>query len=64
MFPRPNAPDDFMTIPQFAAAEARRLLQDRTPPKDAQQWRTQRTAIRDGLTKCLFSGTGPRRGSR
>ena len=29
-FPGQSRPDDFVTIPQFAAAEARRLLQDRS----------------------------------
>lgn len=52
-FPGQSRPDDFVKIPQFAAAEARRLLEARTPPKDAPQWHSQRTANLEGLTKCL-----------
>ena len=58
-FPGTSRPDDFVTIPQFAAAEARRLLQQRTPPQDAQQWQTQRAAILQGLNACLFGGAPP-----
>jgi dienelactone hydrolase len=51
-------PADFVTIPQFAAAEGNRLLQRHAPPKDAAQWQMQRAAILDGLKTCLF-GTAP-----
>jgi cephalosporin-C deacetylase-like acetyl esterase len=52
-YPGQSRPDDFVTIPKFAAAEARKLLQARTPPADALQWRTQRAAMLQGLSKCL-----------
>ncbi len=58
-FPGTSRPDDFVTIPQFAAAEARRLLQQRTLPQDAQQWQTQRAAILQGLNACLFGSAPP-----
>lgn len=58
-FPGQSRPDGFVTIPQFAAAEARRVLQGRVPPKDAHQWRSQRAADLEGLTKCLFGGPCP-----
>jgi hypothetical protein len=58
-FPGTSRPDDFVTIPQFAAAEARRVLQQRTPPQNAQQWQTQRAAILQGLNACLFGGAPP-----
>ncbi len=58
-FPGTSRPDDFVTIPQFAAAEARRVLQQRTPPQNAQQWQTQRAAILQGLNACLFGGVPP-----
>jgi len=58
-YPGTSRPDDFVTIPQFAAAEARRLLEQRALPQDAPQWQTQRTAILQGLNACLFGGTPP-----
>jgi len=58
-FPGQSRPDDFLTIPQFAAAEARRLLEARRPPKDVQQGQSQRTAGLEGLTKCLCNTERP-----
>jgi len=58
-YPDQSRPDDFVTIPQFAAAVARRILQQRVPPDDAGQWQTQRTASLAGLTQCLFGGAEP-----
>ena len=58
-FPGQSRPDDFVTIPQFAAAEARRLLQQRPLPQDAPQWQAQRAAILRGLNACLFGGAPP-----
>ena len=58
-FPAQSRPDDFVTIPQFAAAEARKVLRPRTPPSDASQWHTQRAAMLQGLRKSLFGGDPP-----
>jgi hypothetical protein len=52
-YPGQSRPDDFVTIPQFAAAAARRILHGRMPPNDAGQWQTQRTTSLAGLTQCL-----------
>lgn len=52
-FPGQSRPDDFVTIPKFAAAEGRKLLARIEPPKDGPQWQTQRTAMLAGLAKCL-----------
>jgi len=46
-FPGDSRPDDFVTIPKFAAAEARQLLARRVVPKSTAEW----TATRQrGLT--------------
>jgi dienelactone hydrolase len=58
-FPGQSRPDDFVTIPQFAAAAARRLLQGRELPEDARQWQTQRAARLEGLSQCLFGDSVP-----
>lgn len=58
-FPGDTRPADFVTIPQFAAAEGRRLLQRHAPPQDAPRWRTQRAAILEGLNTCLFGSAPP-----
>ena len=58
-YPGDTRPDDWVTIPQFAAAEGRRLLARHAPPRDAQQWQTQRMAILKGLEACLFGGAVP-----
>jgi len=58
-FPGASRPDDFVTIPQFAASEARRLLQQRAPPQNSQQWQKQQAAILQGLNDCLFGHATP-----
>lgn len=58
-FPGDTRPADFVTIPQFAAAEGNRLLQRHAPPQDAPQWQSQRAAILEGLNTCLFGGSPP-----
>ena len=52
-FPGQSRPDDFVTIPKFAAAEARKLLATKTAPATAQQWRVQAKRMRDSLTAVL-----------
>jgi cephalosporin-C deacetylase-like acetyl esterase len=58
-FPGQSRPDDFTTIPRFAAAEARRILGQRPTPADGLQWREQRAAMLQGLAKALFGGDPP-----
>ena len=58
-FPGQSRPDDFVTIPRFAAAEARKLLARLTPPAGKSQWQTQRTALLEGVKKSLFGGAPP-----
>lgn len=58
-FPDRSRPDDFVTIPRFAAAAARRILEERKPPGNAQLWQAQRTRSLAGLNECLFGGPVP-----
>ena len=58
-FPGQSRPDDFRTIPQFAAEEARKLLARKTLPNDAEQWRAVRAAMLQGLNKALHGGNPP-----
>jgi cephalosporin-C deacetylase-like acetyl esterase len=58
-FPGQSRPDDFATLPQFAAAEARKLLRRHQAPADTQSWRRQRAALLLGLKQSLFGGDFP-----
>ncbi|NLX98892.1 MAG: prolyl oligopeptidase family serine peptidase [Rhodopirellula sp.] len=53
-FPGDSRPDDFVTIPRFAAREGRKLLARIAAPRDAAGWRSQRESMRAGLTQCLY----------
>ena len=53
-FPGESRPDDFVTIPRFAAREGRKLLARIAAPRDAAQWRSQRESMRAGLIQCLY----------
>ena len=59
-FPGDSRPDDFMTIPRFAAIQARRLVEQRRPPSSLEAWPAQRDAALQGLARCLFGGEPPR----
>lgn len=52
-FPGQSRPDDFVTIPKFAAAEGRKLLARIESPTSGPQWQSQRAAMLAGLAKCL-----------
>lgn len=52
-FPGQSRPDDYVTIPKFAAAEGRKLLSRIESPKSSSQWQSQRTSMLAGLAKCL-----------
>jgi cephalosporin-C deacetylase-like acetyl esterase len=58
-WPGQSRPDDFVTIPQFAAAEARKVLRQRTAPTDVGTWRAQRAESLLGLARCLFGCDPP-----
>ena len=63
-FPGDSRPDDFMTIPKFAAREARKVLKRHATPADADAWRKQKAAMLQGLKRCLFGGDPPRAESK
>jgi cephalosporin-C deacetylase-like acetyl esterase len=58
-FPGSSRPDDFVTIPKFAAAEAKKLLAKRSGTVDGRAWREQRSVMLEGLKKSLFGGHAP-----
>ena len=52
-FPGESRPDDFVTIPRFAASEARRLIGQRSAPVDRASWEASRTVQRQKLVEVL-----------
>lgn len=52
-FPGDSRPNDYMTIPRFAAVEARKLLENRKTPDDAGLWKTDRDRVRTSLESAL-----------
>ena len=48
-FPGDSRPDDWVTLPRFAATEARKLLAARPAPADAESWTTAGEAMRTAL---------------
>ncbi len=55
-YPGMTRPDDWITIPRFAAAEGRKLLAARPEPKDAGRWRATGDALRTALVERVFGG--------
>lgn len=55
-YPGDSRPDDFMTIPRFAAAEGRKLLAARPLPAEADGWRHQADRRRKALVETVFGG--------
>ncbi len=52
-FPADSRPDDFLTLPQFAAREARRVLSRHPVPDHREQWQTDRPRWQSGLLRVL-----------
>jgi len=55
-FPGDSRPDDWITIPKFAAAEARKLLAAKTSPASAPDWRSQSAKLREALANKSLGG--------
>jgi putative heme-binding domain-containing protein len=55
-YPGDTRPDDFVTIPRFAAAEGRKLLAARAEPKDADDRRRSTESRREALVGRVFGG--------
>lgn len=58
-FPGDSRPDDYVTIPRFAAAEARRLLESRKAPETIEAWKTERATRTKALDVVLGGTTSP-----
>jgi sugar lactone lactonase YvrE/dienelactone hydrolase len=60
-FPGDTRPKDFMTLPKFAAQEAKTLLAAKTLPKTAEEWTKERDRVRKVLVEKTLGGvpTGP-----
>ncbi len=56
-FPGDSRPDDYITIPRFAGAEARKLLENRKAPDSLDAWKTEKTERLKALDAVL-GGTG------
>jgi len=63
-FPGETRPDDWMTLPMFAAREGRQLVERIARPDTAEAWRDQALAMRTQLDQEVLGRTTPSRGSR
>lgn len=55
-FPGDTRPDDWLTLPQFAAAEGRRLVAAIEPVSSADAWKQRRSQLRNRLIKNVLGG--------
>ena len=55
-YPGDTRPDDFVTIPRFAAAEGRKLLAAKADPADAASWKREAEALRKTLVTKTLGG--------
>ena len=55
-YPGDTRPDDFVTLPRFAAAEGRKLLAAKTDPADAASWKREAEALRKTLVTKTLGG--------
>ncbi len=60
-FPNDSRPDDFVTVPQFAAITGRDILKRKPVPDHAEWWVTNELAMREALPRVLdgFPKPGP-----
>lgn len=59
-FPGTTRPDDWVTIPRFAAREGRKLLDRIAVPSDSAQWRAMANTMKTRLDRDVLGGTAPR----
>lgn len=52
-FPGNSRPEGFVTLPQFAAAEARKILSKRPVPKHIEQWESEEMLMKESLPRVL-----------
>ena len=58
-FPGETRPDDWMTIPRFAAREGRALVDRIKAPTSTAQWKSSAERLRKTLDETVLSGTQP-----
>lgn len=63
-FPGETRPDDWMTIPKFAAREGRKLLQALRAPANAGEWREMAQRLKRRLDQNILGGTEPKPGAQ
>lgn len=55
-FPNSTRPDDWLTLPQFAAREGKKLLAEWKMPATKEEWETKAAAMRKTLVEKTFGG--------
>jgi cephalosporin-C deacetylase-like acetyl esterase len=55
-FPNDSRPNDWITLPKFAAAEARKILEQRKVPATAAEWQVEAKRRREALVDKVFGG--------
>jgi cephalosporin-C deacetylase-like acetyl esterase len=55
-YPGASRPDDWLTIPRFAAAEGRKLLASRKAPQNSVEWKKSSAQAHDVLVNQVFGG--------
>ena len=59
-YPGDSRPDDWVTLPQFAAAEGRQLVKGVDTPDDAAAWESQQIHLRTALLRSSVFRSNPR----
>ena len=60
-FPGTSRPDDWITLPQFAAQEARRINEEKKLPTSAVEWQLKSAQQKTQLDTLVLGGTSPER---
>jgi dienelactone hydrolase len=55
-FPNGTRPDDWLTLPQFAAREGKRFVEHWEMPASREEWRARSVSLRTKLVKTTFGG--------
>ncbi len=55
-FPGASRPDDWITLPRYAAARSREILRTREAPTSDKEWEKQRAKLRSALVDRVFGG--------
>ncbi len=61
-YPGDSRPEDWVTLPQFAAAEGRQLVKGIEKPADAAAWESQQARLRTALLRSSVFRSNPRPG--